>query len=565
MRLPHGPASFFGLSLLVLAGAALASFCSCISLASPPGQTSNQSAEEDLFQSTNLIRISIEITEEGLQTLRRSQARRNQIKPQAQASVTEGRRVYTNVIAQLKGFTTFQPIDGLPSLTLNFHKLAPQQKFHGLRKISLNNSLQDPTRLHEKLARELFAAAGVPVPRSDHALVTLNGRELGLYVLTEGYDKQFLGRHFKRTDGNLYEGGVLQDIDQPLKLCSGKNPTDHTGVQRLISASREPDPVKRLHALEAALDMDRFRSMVAMETILCHSDSYSMNRNNYRLYHDPSTDKIVFMPHGMDRVLGTHRSSLDLRIVPPLLGLVARAVLSTPEGRRCHVERVGVLFTNLFQPDRLCRRVHEIDAKIAHEKTNRSVERRFDGQSGQGHAQDAGDLCDRIWERGAELKMQLAELPDILSPTPSPEFDRGGSARIDGWKPKRRAGQPEIPHETDDHDGKQVLHLWTSNGRMIASLRSQVSLPAGSYRLAGPIKIASSAGAANFVSAGILRYSGTRFGLERHRLDWREINFSFQISEALAPEEIELVCDIRDDSSEIWFDASSLRLIQEAK
>jgi hypothetical protein len=549
----------------MLAGASLASFCSCILLASSTGQTLNRPVEDDLFQSTNLIRISIEITEEGIQTLRRSQVRRNQIKPKAHASVTEGGRVYTNVIVQLKGFTTFQPIDGLPALTLNFHKLAPKQRFHGLTKISLNNSLQDATRLHEKLARELFAAAGVPVPRADHALVTLNGRELGLYVLTEGYDKQFLGRHFKRTDGNLYEGGVLQDIDQPLKLSPGKNPTDHTGVQRLISAAREPDPVKRFHALEAALDMDRFLSMVAMETILCHSDSYSMNRNNYRLYHDPSTDKIVFMPHGMDRVLGTHRSSLDLRIVPPLLGMVARAVLLTPEGRRCHIERVGVLFTNLFQPDRLCRRVHEIDAKIADEKMNRFGDRRFGGRSGQGRGQDAEDLCDRILERAAELKMQFAQLPDILAPTPSPKFDRAGVVRIDGWKPKRRAGQPETPYETDDHEGKEVLHLWTSNGRMTVSLRSQVSLPAGRYRLAGQIKTAGSAGPANFVSAAILRYSGGRFGLERHRLDWREINFGFQVSEALAPEEIELVCDVRDDSPEIWFDASSLRLIQEGK
>src|SRR6185436_16070515 len=136
---------------------------------------------------------------------------------------------------------------------------------------------------------------------------------------------------------NLYEGGILKDIDQPLQLSPGKNPTNHAAVQRLISASREPDPEKRWRALEAALDMDRFLSMMAMETLLCHSDSYSMNRNNYRLYHDPTTDKLIFMPHGMDRVLGTHRSPLDLSVVPTMLGMVARAVISTPEGRRRHV------------------------------------------------------------------------------------------------------------------------------------------------------------------------------------------------------------------------------------
>ena len=96
--------------------------------------------------------------------------------------------------------------------------------------------------------------------------------------------------------------------------------------------------------------------MVAIETMLVHSDSYSMNRNNYRLYHDPAIDRIVFMPHGMDRVLGTHRAALDLSIVPPRLGLVARALLSTAEGRRRYVDRVADLFQDVFRPDALCRR-----------------------------------------------------------------------------------------------------------------------------------------------------------------------------------------------------------------
>ena len=61
----------------------------------------------------------------------------------------------------------------------------------------------------------------MPVPRADHAFVTLNGRELGLYVLVEGFDKEFLKRHFKRADGAFYEGGVLQDIDRPLQVRFG--------------------------------------------------------------------------------------------------------------------------------------------------------------------------------------------------------------------------------------------------------------------------------------------------------------------------------------------------------
>ena len=75
--------------------------------------------------------------------------------------------------------------------------------------------------------------------RADHAVVTLNGRELGLYVLVEGYSKQFLKRHFKRTGGNLYDATVVQDIDTPLQVNSGKNPGDRSELDRLVEATRE--------------------------------------------------------------------------------------------------------------------------------------------------------------------------------------------------------------------------------------------------------------------------------------------------------------------------------------
>jgi spore coat protein CotH len=113
----------------------------------------------------------------------------------------KGKPLYTNVAVHLKGSFSFQPIDGKPSLTLNFDRFAPGQRFHGLTKIHLNSSLQDPSYLCEALARELFNDAGVPTPRAGHALVNLNGRQLGLFVLIEGVNKQFLKRHFKSANG----------------------------------------------------------------------------------------------------------------------------------------------------------------------------------------------------------------------------------------------------------------------------------------------------------------------------------------------------------------------------
>ena len=61
----------------------------------------------------------------------------------------------------------------------------------GSRKVHLNNSIQDHTLLSEKISRGWRDAAGIPAPRAGHATVTVNGRELGVYVLIEGWGSNF--------------------------------------------------------------------------------------------------------------------------------------------------------------------------------------------------------------------------------------------------------------------------------------------------------------------------------------------------------------------------------------
>src|SRR5579864_3211517 len=133
-------------------------------------------AASDIFSSTNLLKVEIAISPEGMNSLRSYQWSRENPnalnRPYALARVTTSGTIFTNVAVHLKGsFGSFRPVDALPALTLNFDKFAPGQDFYGLHKLSLNNSMQDPTCLHEKLCRELFEAAGVPVPRAGHALV----------------------------------------------------------------------------------------------------------------------------------------------------------------------------------------------------------------------------------------------------------------------------------------------------------------------------------------------------------------------------------------------------------
>ena len=537
-------AAVFGLLVLFplgLTGAGTSQFP-----AAPTSKPSRASVTDELFTIGRPLQIAVNIPEEGIDILRLSRpALTSDAKPEATATVLEAGREYLNVTVRLKGASSFQPIGARPSFTLHFDKQVPNQTFHGLTKLSLNNSAQDPTRLNEALSREVFAAAGVPVPRATYANVTLNGEALGLYVLTEGFDKRFLERHFARTDGNLYEGGLLQDITSGLQRDTGKNPRSDEAVERLIRAALEPDPQERFRALSSVLDLDRFISMLAIETMLSHSDSYSMNRNNYRLYHDPSTDKIVFMPHGMDRVLGRHRSGLDLSIVPPRLGLVARALQSTAEGRRRYVDRVAVLFKDVFRPDALCRRARELDAVT-------------------GLPSSAADVCARIAARAAELELQLTDREALAKVPPTPAFDTAGRALIAGWRPAPKLGQPPASLNATSEGGVEMLHLQTTASSRGTLVQTRFILPTGQYRIAGRLVLAGDASSGPVpLSVSLVRMAATRFAYERRSLGSGELDVTFRVGDSMSPEEIELTFEVPGGMAEAWIDASSLTVITE--
>ena len=276
------------------------------------------------------------------------------------ATVKADGQTYTNVGVHIKGVATFRPVDDKPSLTLNFSKFDPKQRFHGLRKIHLNNGREDPTLLCEAISAEMFAAAGLPTARVTHALTTLNGRRLGAYAVIEGFTPEFLGRYFKNTKGNLYDSGFRRDINQPLEKLLGKKPDDWADLKALAAAARTPDLEQRWSRLARTLDTNNFARYLAMQVLTCNWDGYAMYKNNYRVYHDPESGRIFFMAHGMDQMF--YKTTTPL--LPPWDGLVARAFTETREGHAMFERQVGLLFTNVYHTAALTARVSELAARV---------------------------------------------------------------------------------------------------------------------------------------------------------------------------------------------------------
>jgi spore coat protein H len=504
-----------------------------------------------IFANPTVFSIQIEIPRAGLSALRPTRWENGQKRPVAWATVREAGVVYTNVAVHLKGAAgSFRNVDEKPAMTLNFDKFAPGQSFHGLHKISLNNSVQDSTYLCEKIAREIFIAAGVPVPRATHAVVELNGQDLGLYVVLEGANKQFLKRYFDNAKGNLYDGGFCRDIDSSLSVNCGENPKNHTGLRALRAVVNEGSP--GYARLEKVLDTDRFISMVAIEVILGHWDGYTLNRNNWRIFHDLDSNRMVFIPHGLDQLFGAgRRFDPDGSITPQhLSGAVASAVLGTVEGRRKYRERVGQLYTNVFKVDEILARVDEVARGVSREVAESHP------QIAKALLQRAGSLKQRIVRRDDGLRRQLGVSSNPL------EFTSDGVLRLAGWKPSLvQSGDPKLTQK-DDPTGKKILAINAGTGTSSSSWRARVVLDPGRYQFEGRVKLmgvtvdsADQRGGAGLrISKGAMprKLAGTS--------EWKEYKYAFEVGDQTS--EVELICELRATAGEAWFDAGSLKLVR---
>jgi len=531
--------SYVALSFLIAAKPTLAA-------ETKSGPSKKDVASDKFFESSDVPHIRIEIPEEGLTELKKYQW---QFGPQTErenvkVTIREGGKVLTNVAVHLKGAAgSFRSVTENPAMTLNFDKFVDGQHFHGLSKLSLNNSVQDSTFLSEQFCREMFLKAGVAAPRATHATVELNGRDLGLYVLVEGFNKQFLKRHFKNANGNLYDGGFIKDVTDELSVNAGEKPKDQSDRIALAEAAKEPDLAKRLARLEKTLDINQFLSFLAMDVMLWDWDGYPLNKNNWRLFHDLSTGKMVFIPHGLDQMFWKPEGS----ILPPMKGLVANAVLEIPELRTRYFDRIKELRGSVYNVEAMTNRVQQIAAKVA------PVLKKKNPDAAKEQTQAVSDFCDAIVRRARSIDRQLA------TPMAPVKFDDSGIAMLSHWEPKSDFGHPVLTRDSVQ-DVKEALRLGTTAGSSVGSWRSKMWLERGRYRVEGKVKtrgivpdIGDSRG-----GTGLRLANGRIEKYVQATSDWTMVSNEFAVSDPLG--EVEILCEFRGAEGEAWFDPQSIKL-----
>ena len=389
---------------------------------------SDHNATKARAAQTNFLRgplteMEFEIPDAGIEELRKDP------RHYTKGNLRVGAKVWREVAIKLKGAQgSFQPVDAKPCFTLNFSKSEDGERFHGFRKAHLNNSREDPSFLRQQLCGEMVRAAVVPALRCTHAWVKLNGRELGLYVFTEGYTPDLLAPFFADPGGDLYEGGFCKDIDDGLTKDLG-DPADFTPITALLAACAEDDPRRRWQKLRGSLDTDRFATFLSLETLLAIGDSYDFFHNNYRIYHDPRSGLLSFIPHGMDEPL--KEVEFPIQRIPE--SIVGRAITSCAEGQALYRARVAELYGKVFQRRDWAAQVDAAGTKVLafvakHDASLASVER----------CAIRSRSCGKSWRRASPSS--AAPLTNCRRPWPSIKRESRGSPK--GGSPSRRGTPP---------------------------------------------------------------------------------------------------------------------------
>ena len=287
------------------------------------------------------------------------------------ATVTVDGETHADVGVRKKGFIGSQS-DTKPALKLRFDKYTDGQSLGGvMERMTLNNSIQDPSMVNTCLSYRVFLAAGTPAPRCNFATVSVNGTDLGLYVHVEEIKAPFLARHFESTEGNVYEGTVSDftpEFRGTIEKKNNEDAADWSDIDAVVAALQDPSDAG-LKALGEIVDLDRFLSFWATEVLVGHWDGYAGDRNNYQFYREPD-GRFVFIPWGPDDTfhLKDDPNPFDDIAKPPpsVLALTAipNRLYNDPNWRVEYVARLKEILDTVWDEEELLAAVDEMAAIV---------------------------------------------------------------------------------------------------------------------------------------------------------------------------------------------------------
>ncbi len=211
-------------------------------------------------------------------------------------------------------------LTGKSAFKVKFNHSVPGQRFSGLKGLTLNNMVQDPSMIHETTTYEAFHDMGVPAPHTGFVYLTVNGESYGLHLNIETQDAQSLENEFGTPFAepqHLYAGEYGADVsNEPLPSNTTEKKWEAFEVSEGKKSKKE-DLAALLAAVEASspsfaervadvADLSEMTKDWLVEKYVGNWDGYAgqgpdyYHPNNYYLYSDPQ-GVFQLMPWGTDQ------------------------------------------------------------------------------------------------------------------------------------------------------------------------------------------------------------------------------------------------------------------------
>ncbi|MDA0912859.1 MAG: CotH kinase family protein [Bacteroidetes bacterium] len=231
-----------------------------------------------------------------------------------------GNDTIENVGFRLRGNTSrYAP---KKSFKISFDSFNENGQWQGLEKLNLNGEHNDPSTIRARLCWELLRDAGIPVSRSQHSNLYINGAYYGVYSNTEHIDGEWLEKRFEHAHGNLWKCTYPSDLDyisdnpddykftpswsnqRVYELKTNRWADDYSALATFIDILNNTAIESLPCELEAIFDVDAYLKTAAAEILTGHWDNYIGNKNNFYLYQRSTDGRIIYIPYDMDNTLG---------------------------------------------------------------------------------------------------------------------------------------------------------------------------------------------------------------------------------------------------------------------
>jgi hypothetical protein len=235
-----------------------------------------------------------------------------------------GEYFFETIGVRFKGNSSYNSYPGLKkSFKLDINEFVSGQKIDGIDKFNLNNIFKDPSYVREICHWEIYRDLNQPYLRFNYANVYVNDELLGLYLLGETINSEFLESRFgPGENGTMFKGdphGSLQWFGsdetayyEHYELENNEEDADWASLVKLLDVINNTPTESLADSLFEYVDVNSVMAMLAVNNFTVSLDSYNGSGHNFFFYKRESDNRFHFIPWDQNESWGCFNQGLNI-------------------------------------------------------------------------------------------------------------------------------------------------------------------------------------------------------------------------------------------------------------